>query len=253
MTVFLRFTQNDGPARYGLLDGTVVTALEGNPFGSWKATKERFSLEEVSLLAPCEPTKVVCVGVNYKAVLAAKGQPAPAEPIIFIKPPSTVIGPDAAIEYPRGLDKLGYEVELAVVIKERVRNVPREDALKCVLGYSVSNDLTAKDYMGTGPWTKGKCFDTFLPLGPWIATDVNPDDAPLRSFLNGTLAQDSNTSDMVFSVADVIAYISGIMTLNPGDVICMGTPPGAGTLKPGDSVEVVVDGIGTLRNPVIAL
>lgn len=250
MTTFVRFRTGEGPARYGLLEGERVAAVEGSILTSWTRTGEDFSLRDVRLLAPCEPTKIVCVGTNYQAVLAAKGQAAPPEPVIFLKPPSTVIGPGETIVRPRGVEKLGYEVELAVVMKNKVRNVPREEALQHVLGYTVANDITAKDYMTGGPWTKGKCFDTFLPLGPCIATGIDPDNTPLRAVLNGTVTQDSNTADMVFKVADIIAYVSCIMTLFPGDVICTGTPPGAGLLTPGDVVELSIEGIGTLSNVV---
>lgn len=250
MTTFLRFEVGDGPARYGLLEGEKVVALAGSIYSAWHRTEEEFRLGEVKLLAPCEPSKIICVGTNYQAVLTAKGQSAPAEPVIFLKPPSTVVGPEEAIRYPRGVQKLGYEVELAVVIKERVKNASPEEALQHVLGYTIANDITAKDFMTGGPWTKGKCFDTFLPLGPYIVTDIDPNHAGIKAVLNGQVTQDSNTADMVFKVADIIAYVSSIMTLCPGDVISTGTPPGAGLLKPGDVVELSITGLGTLRNSV---
>lgn len=251
MATFLRFRVGTGPERYGLLEGGKVVALEGDIFASWERTQESFSLEEVRLLSPCMPSKVVCVGTNYKTVLAAKGQAAPAEPVIFLKPSSAVIGPGESICCPHGIEKLGYEAELAAVIKDKVKNVPREEALDHVLGYTVANDITAKDFMTGGPWTKGKCFDTFLPLGPYIVTGLDPNNLAIKAWLNGQVTQDACTADMVFKVADIIAYISQIMTMYPGDVICTGTPPGAGFIKPGDVVEVGVEGIGVLRNPVV--
>ncbi|BCV24604.1 fumarylacetoacetate hydrolase family protein [Gelria sp. Kuro-4] len=250
MATFLRFQVGDSPARHGLLEGDKVVALAGSIYGAWHRTQEEFQFSAVKLLAPCEPSKIICVGTNYQAVLAAKGQSAPMEPVIFLKPPSTVVGPEEAIRYPRGVQKLGYEVELAVVIKDQVKNASPEKALQHVLGYTIANDITAKDFMTGGPWTKGKCFDTFLPLGPYIVTDIDPNNAGIKSVLNGQVTQDSNTADMVFKVADIIAYVSSIMTLCPGDVISTGTPPGAGLLKPGDVVELSITGLGTLRNPV---
>lgn len=250
MPKFIRFSIGEKVGQYGLLTDQEVIELEGSIYTNWTVTDRRYPVNQVKLLAPCEPTKIVCVGTNYKQVLAAKEKPAPEEPVIFLKPSSAVIGPEDNIFYPPGVEKLGYEVELAAVIKDTTKNVTQEDALKHVLGYTVANDITAKDFMGKGPWTKGKAFDTFLPLGPCIDTGIDPNNTNLKSRLNGQLTQDANTSDMVFSVADIIAYVSTIMTLYPGDVIATGTPLGAGLAKPGDVLELSIEGIGTLRNQV---
>lgn len=250
MPKFVRFSTGDLTGRYGLLTDQEVVELDGSVYEAWTTTDCRYSLDQVRLLAPCEPTKIVCVGTNYKQVLAAKERPTPKEPVIFLKPSSAMAGPEDTIVYPPGLEKLGYEVELAVVIKDKAKDVSQEEALQHVLGYTVANDITAKDFMGKGPWTKGKSFDTFLPLGPCIATEIDPYNTNLRSFLNGELTQDSNTGDMVFSVADIICYVSKIMTLYPGDVLATGTPLGAGLAKPGDALDLFIEGIGTLSNRV---
>lgn len=250
MTTFVRFKTNN-EVFYGVLDNQIVQVLEGNIFDEWKATETKYPLEEVKLLFPVVPSKIIGVGLNYYSNVKALNASIPQEPVIFLKPPSTLIGSGENIIYPPDVKELGYEVELAVIIKDTIKNVKSDDALKHVLGYTIANDLTAKDKMTGGPWTKAKSYDTFLPLGPWIVTDLDPSNLEIEMYLNGTKTQSGKTSDMIFDVASLVSYISGIMTLNPGDVIITGTPPGAGLLKPGDHLEARIEGIGILQNYVV--
>ncbi len=210
-------------------------------------------LREASLLPPTVPSKIVCVGRNYAAHAAEHGADVPVEPMLFLKPPSALIGAGAAIELPPSSSQVEHEVELAVVIGRRARRVRSEEALEYVLGYTCANDVSARDFQRKdGQWGRAKGFDTFCPLGPWIVTDLNPSDLMLRAWVNEELRQKSRTSLMVFDVPTLVAFISEIMTLEPGDVILTGTPEGVGPLRPGDTVRVEVEGIGVLSNPVRA-
>jgi 2-keto-4-pentenoate hydratase/2-oxohepta-3-ene-1,7-dioic acid hydratase in catechol pathway len=206
---------------------------------------------ELPLLAPCQPTKIVAIGQNYAEHAAELGHEAPAEPILFLKPPSAVIGPEAAILYPALSQRVDYEAELAVVIGKPAWRVPAEHALNHVLGYTCGNDVTARDLQQTdSQWTRAKGFDTFCPLGPWIVTELDVSQLRIQCRVNGHLRQDGNTGQMVHPVPRLIAYISQVMTLNPGDVILTGTPAGIGPVQPGDQIEVEIENIGTLVNPV---
>ncbi|RKL61851.1 DUF2437 domain-containing protein [Thermoanaerobacteraceae bacterium SP2] len=250
MIKFVRFDAGQGP-EYGVLEGNKVFSIKGSIFGAWEKQGRSFELHEVKLLAPCEPRKVVCIGVNYKEVVNKKGDPIPEEPVIFLKPDTSVIGPEEAIISPEGIKELNYEAELVVVIKDRVKDVSVEDAKNHVLGYTCGNDITAKDFMKKGkPWTKAKGYDTFMPIGPCIVSGIDGDNLNIRMYHNGTMTQNSNTSDMVFNVSQIISYVSHIMTLNPGDIISTGTPPGKGNLKSGDIIEAEIDSIGRLKNTV---
>ncbi|WP_406676463.1 fumarylacetoacetate hydrolase family protein [Neomoorella carbonis] len=250
MGTFLRFKVSEDQIYQGILEDDRVFPIEGDIYTRWTIGKQGLPLDAIKILAPCVPSKVICVGTNYRSVLAAKGQAVPPEPVIFLKPPSAIIGPGEEIIYPGGVEKLGYEVELAVVIKDKVKAIRAEEALNHVLG-TIANDITAKDFMTGGPWTKAKSYDTFLPLGPWIVSGLDPDNLHIMMRVNGKITQDASTSDMVFKVTDIIAYVSNIMTLMPGDVIITGTPPGAGLLQPDDIIEASIEGIGTLTNKVI--
>ncbi|ADQ06243.1 5-carboxymethyl-2-hydroxymuconate Delta-isomerase [Caldicellulosiruptor hydrothermalis 108] len=250
MNLFCRF-EKDNKINYGIVKDNIVQSIEGNIFGDWKVGNESYLLGEVKLLPPVEPSKIVCVGLNYHSTIKRLNAAVPEEPVIFLKPPSAIIGDGDNIIFPSDVKELGYEVELAVIIKDKIKSVNYNEALKHVFGYTIANDLTAKDKMTGGPWTKAKSYDTFLPLGPWIATDLDPNNAKLEMYINGNMTQNGNTSDMVFDVAYLISYISKIMTLCPGDVIITGTPPGAGLLNPGDYVEAKIEGIGVLRNYVV--
>jgi 2-keto-4-pentenoate hydratase/2-oxohepta-3-ene-1,7-dioic acid hydratase in catechol pathway len=248
----VRFLKNDQPC-YGLIEGEAVYAIEGSIFGEFRQAEKVAALAEVRLLAPCQPTKILAVGLNYRTHAAEAGMDVPPEPLVFSKPPSSVIGPLEPIVYPILSQQVDYEGELAVVIGKRVRNVPPEKAHDFILGYTCGNDVTARDLQRRDDqWTRAKGFDTFCPLGPCIVTDLDPANLAIQARVNGEIRQSATTADMVFSVAELIATISQVMTLEPGDVILTGTPSGVGPLQPGDVVEVEVEGIGTLRNPVVS-
>ncbi|MFQ6058106.1 MAG: fumarylacetoacetate hydrolase family protein [Anaerolineae bacterium] len=237
---------------YGLVEGESVYALEGNVFGDFAPGAKVAELAEVELLAPSRPTKVVAVGVNYRAHAQEMGQPLPEVPLLFLKPPSAVIGPGEAIVCPAMSQRVDYEGELAVVIGKRARHVPPEEARQYILGYTCANDVTARDLQRVdGQWTRAKSFDTFCPLGPWIVPHMDPGDLALRTRVNGELRQNSSTRDLIFGVEALVSFISQVMTLESGDVILTGTPSGVGPLAPGDVVEVEIEGIGVLRNPVV--
>lgn len=214
---------------------------------------EEYALEEVTFLPPCEPTKIVCIGFNYSDHAEELQVEIPKEPLLFLKPPSALLGHLGEILYPRGVTQLDYEGELAVVIGRRARYVPAEEAFRYVLGYTVFNDVTARNYQRSdSQWIRAKCFDTFAPLGPWIlsADALDPSNLRIRTYLNGELRQDSCTRNLIFDVPTLIAYISRIMTLEPGDVIATGTPPGVGPMSVGDRVDIEIEGIGVLTNTV---
>src|SRR6185503_13350343 len=209
-------------------------------------------LAEVKLLAPVKPSKIVCVGRNYREHAAELGNKMPDEPLLFLKAPSAVIGPDDRIELPSASQQVEHEGELGVVIGRTARNISEnEDVRRYVFGYTCVNDVTARDLQRKDvQFTRGKSFDTFCPVGPWIETEINPANVAVETRLNGEVKQKGNTADMAFPVAFLIRYISDIMTLYPGDLIATGTPAGVSRMKPGDTVEVEVNGIGILRNEV---
>ncbi len=209
-----------------------------------------YLLEEVELLAPSQPSKIICVGLNYIEHARELNMQLPEEPILFIKPPSAAIGSGEKIIYPIYSRQVDYEGELAVVIAKRSKDISAQIAWKYILGYTCFNDVTARDLQARdGQWTRAKSFDTFAPFGPWIA-NIDPSEVDIQTRVNGKAKQDSNTSDLIFGIPKLIEFISHIMTLEPGDVIATGTPPGVGPLKKGDVVEIEIEGIGTLRNTV---
>jgi 2-keto-4-pentenoate hydratase/2-oxohepta-3-ene-1,7-dioic acid hydratase in catechol pathway len=211
---------------------------------------EILSIEDVELLAPCLPSKIVCVGLNYMSHATEFKMPIPEEPILFIKPPSAVLAPGGEIIYPQSSKQVDYEGELGVVIGKRCKAVVADEAEKYILGYTCFNDVTARDLQKKdGQWTRAKSFDTFAPFGPWIAK-IDPANADILTRVNGVVKQKSNTSDLIFSVPRLVEFISNVMTLEPGDVIATGTPSGVGPLQKGDVVEVEVEGIGVLKNSV---
>ncbi len=244
----------DGSPRWGVVKSERVYALNGTPFDNWECGDEIGRLEDLQLLAPAMPTKIVCVGRNYPAHAAEHGREVPSEPLLFLKPPSSVIGPGALVALPPQSERVEHEAELAVVIGRRCRDVTVQEAWNYVLGVTCGNDVTARDLQRRdGQWTRAKGFDTFCPLGPWIVTGLSETDvADLEVIcrVNGELRQCGHTSEMAFSPVQLIAYTAGIMTLEPGDVIMTGTPAGVGPLVAGDVVEVAVRGIGSLHNPV---
>jgi 2-keto-4-pentenoate hydratase/2-oxohepta-3-ene-1,7-dioic acid hydratase in catechol pathway len=206
----------------------------------------------VVLLAPVLPSKIVAIGLNYRDHAAELGLSIPAEPVIFLKPVSALIGPDDPILYPPQSQRVDHEAELAIVMRRRCRNVPAGRAREHVLGYTCLNDVTARDIqMKDRQPVRAKAFDSFCPIGPCVATDIDPNAVAIEAYVNGELRQSSNTKELIFSVEDIVARVSEIMTLLPGDVIASGTPAGVGPLVPGDRVEVRIQGIGSLQNPVV--
>jgi 2-keto-4-pentenoate hydratase/2-oxohepta-3-ene-1,7-dioic acid hydratase in catechol pathway len=236
---------------YGLLEGDVVFSIEGDVFREFNRGARRGLLNEVRLLAPCQPSKIIAVGLNYAAHAAETRSDLPAEPLIFLKPPTAVIGINEPIIYPAMSKRVDHEGELAVVIGRTARYVDEADALSYVLGYTCANDVTARDLQKKDrQWTRSKSFDTFCPLGPWIETDLDPSNVTVKTRVNEMIRQSSHTSDLIFSVPKLISFISQVMTLLPGDVVLTGTPSGIGPVRPGDIIEVEIEGIGVLQNPV---
>lgn len=236
----------------GYLEGESLWVIEGDQFlGNWQKTGETFTLAEVTLQAPCKPTKVIGIGLNFRDHAKEMKMELPDEPIMFLKPPTSVIGPGADIIWPEWVGQMDYEAELAVVIGRQARNVPTAEALKYIFGYTCGNDVTARRLQKKdGQWARAKSFDTFCPLGPWIVTDVDVSDLAISLELNGEIKQKSSTNQLVFGIAELVAFTSRVMTLEAGDVILTGTPSGIGPLKPGDQVTVRIEQIGELTNPV---
>jgi 2-keto-4-pentenoate hydratase/2-oxohepta-3-ene-1,7-dioic acid hydratase in catechol pathway len=229
-----------------------VRLMSGVPFAEHVLTDQVAPLEDVKLLAPVIPSKVYCVGRNYADHAAEMGGEVPAEPLIFSKPATSVIGTDDAIRLPRLSEDVHHEAELAVVIGVLARHVPREKAMEYVFGYTCANDVTARDLQRRdGQWTRAKGFDTFCPLGPWIETDFDPSAVGVRALVDGVIRQEGNTRDLVFDIPALVAYCSAFSTLLPGDVILTGTPSGVGPILAGQSVQIDIDGIGALTNPVV--
>ena len=254
-----RFVADDDP-RFGVVgadgDTLIVAPLKGDPmYAGLELTGEKFNLDDVRLIAPVIPrSKVIGIGKNYADHVSEMGGEVPAEPLVFLKPNTSVIGPNEPIFYPSQSTNVHFEGELAVVIGRICKDVPVEDAAKVIYGYTIANDVTARDLQAAdGQWARAKGFDSFCPLGPWIETDFDPSAVRIQTSLNGETKQDSNTSAMVFSVAEIVAHVSSFMTLLPGDVILTGTPEGVGPMLPGDDVVVTIDGIGSLKNSVVTL
>jgi 2-keto-4-pentenoate hydratase/2-oxohepta-3-ene-1,7-dioic acid hydratase in catechol pathway len=245
--------QVQGRTACGILHGDDVMELEGDFFGPLRTLATGQALAGVKLLAPCSPTKIIAVGLNYRDHAQELGMPVPDTPVIFLKPPTTVIGPEDAILYPGASSQVDYEAELGIVIKERAKNIRPEEASRHILGYTCANDVTARDLQKKdGQWTRAKSFDTFCPVGPWIVTGLDPDDLLVESYLNGERRQSSRTSQFIFKTDFLVSFISQVMTLYPGDLIITGTPAGIGPMTPGDEIEVRIEGIGSLKNTVIA-
>jgi 2-keto-4-pentenoate hydratase/2-oxohepta-3-ene-1,7-dioic acid hydratase in catechol pathway len=257
--IIVRYAGSTGPA-YGLVREHLVYALAQDPFGvtddlaSLASEQPVSTVTEMMLLSPCAPSKIVAVGRNYAEHAAEFGNEVPEEPLLFFKPPSAVIGPDAPILLPPQSDKVEHEAELCLIIGRRCKGVSPEEAWGFCLGVTCGNDVTARDLQRRDKqWTRAKGFDTSAPLGPWIVTGSSAaelSDRAITCQVNGLYRQMGNTGDMVFSPAQLISYISQMITLQPGDVVMTGTPAGVGPLAPGDVVEVTIEGIGTLSNPV---
>ncbi|HYB44431.1 MAG TPA: fumarylacetoacetate hydrolase family protein [Candidatus Methylomirabilis sp.] len=243
-----------GKTRYGAMDGARIVEYIGTPFGAFKKARKSYPLRQVVILAPVVPSKIVAVASNYRDHAEEIGLDADLEPRFFFKPISALCGPDDPIVFPAQCERLDYEAELAVVIKKRCRNVPPERARDHVLGYTCLNDVTARDLQARdGQPGRAKSFDSFCPVGPCVATDIDPNGVDIESYLNGEKKQASNSKHMVLPVEDLVARVSAVMTLLAGDVIATGTPAGAGPMRPGDKVEVRIEGIGSLKNPVIRI
>lgn len=248
----VRFVSGKQP-RYGVVEDTVVREIEGDVFGAFAVTDRTHSLKRIRFLAPTEPSKIVGVGLNYHDHAEEMKVRAPDEPIIFLKSPTAALPHGGRIIYPKSCGRLDYEAELGVVVKRIARAVPVEKAHRYILGYVCFNDVTARDLQRKdGQWTRAKSFETFAPFGPWIETNLDLSDAPIRAFLNGVIRQESNINNLIFEVPHLIHFISTVMTLCPGDVITTGTPSGIGPMRPGDTIEIEVEGIGRLRNTVVA-
>lgn len=239
---------------YGVADSEGVLAYEGSPFVAWEPTESVVPWSRVTLLAPVLPTKVMCVGKNYQDHADEMGGDVPDEPLVFMKPATSVVGPNANVVHPRLSGEVHHEAELAVVISRPARHVKAEDASRYIFGYTAANDVTARDLQARdGQWTRAKGFDTFCPLGPAIETELDPlERLAVICRVNGEVRQAGFTSDMVFGVAEVLEFVTAFTTLLPGDVILTGTPSGVGKVDPGDVMEVEIDGIGSLTNRVVA-
>lgn len=247
----IRF-EHAGEIKFGILHGEDINVVEGDIFSDYQISKQAMTLEAVKLLSPCVITKAVCVGLNYRSHAQEMKHELPDKPLIFLKPSSALNHPAGEIEYPSISHNLHYEAELAVVIKKQAKNVKVEDAADYILGYTCANDVTARDIQKSdGQWTRGKSFDTFLPLGPCIETDIDPHSINIKLYLNDELKQSSNTSDLIFKVPEIVAFITESMTLYPGDVILTGTPSGVGPMEVGDVVTVELEGIGRLSNIIV--
>lgn len=241
--------QSVDDSHWGELEGGMIHELTGL---LGRRSGHALMLSDVSLLPPCEPSLIVCVGRNYaKHIRELGGGDLPKEPGLFLKGLNALSGPGDPIPYPSWTSELHYEGELAVVIARTMKRVPREEALEYVLGYTCACDVTARDkQQGDLQWVRAKSADGFCPVGPWLETDLDPTRLNVRTYINGVLRQDGDTADMIFSVAEILSYISQYLTLQPGDLVLTGTPDGVGPLAIGDEVEVAIEGIGTLGNAV---
>jgi len=249
----VRFRTGDDIA-YGLAEAEGVTVYQGSPFVAWEATETMVPWGAVQLLSPVIPSKVVCVGRNYTEHAAELDNEVPEEPLIFLKPATSVVGPDASVVYPPQTKNLHHEAELAVVVGRVARNIKAEDAGRYIFGYTAGNDITARDLQKKDvQFTRAKGFDTFCPLGPMIETELDPlERLAVLCRVNGEIRQAGFTSDMVFGVAELLEFVTSVMTLLPGDVLLTGTPSGVGPMLPGDVVEVEIDGVGILANRIVS-
>ncbi|MEZ0395423.1 MAG: fumarylacetoacetate hydrolase family protein [Anaerolineales bacterium] len=249
----VRYQSGNEPPRYGWILENKVGPIDGNPFGEYRRLEANLPLDSVRLLAPVTPSKIICLGRNYAEHAKEHNAEVPKVPLIFLKPPSSILDPGGSIVLPPQSQQVEHEAELVAVIGRRGRHILAEEAHQYILGYTCGNDVTARDLQRLdGQWTRAKGFDTFCPFGPWIDTDFDPSDAVITCRVNGQPRQMASTHDMVFSVANLVVFISSVMTLEPGDLIFTGTPAGVSPLKAGDVVEVEIERLGKLSNPVVA-
>ncbi len=248
----LRFQGKNGKIGFGVPQGNKVLEVEGDIFNEYRITETTFDIKELGLLHPCLPSKIVAVGLNYKDHASEMKKTPPEEPMLFMKPGTSVIGHEDKIIYPKHMSsRVDYEGELAVVIGKTANWIKESEAHKYILGYTCINDVTARDLQARDvQYTRAKGFDSFAPIGPVIETDLDPTDLQISTFLNGERKQHSRTSNLIFSVPRLLSFISHVMTLLPGDIIATGTPAGIGPMKTGDKIEVEIEGIGILRNYV---
>ncbi len=248
---FCRFTSPDGGPRYGIVEGQAVVEVEGDIFERYGATSQIYPIDEIELLAPVEPSKIVALGTNFHLHAKEMGREVPDEPKIFLKPPSALIGHQATIVLPKVPGRIDHEAEVAIIVKRLAKNVSAEEALDYVLGYTCFNDVSARALQEKdGVFARAKGFDTFAPAGPWLQTDLVWEKLEVEGWVNGERRQHGALSDLIFGVPQVIAFVSRVMTLLPGDMIALGTPVGVGPLADGDRVQVKINGLGTLENPV---
>lgn len=250
-----RFIAGSGQPQYGIVDSDSIRPASGDIFDRVRPTGEAVPINKLKLLPPVLPTKIIALGINYRSHASELKLQLPREPMFFYKPTSALIGALDPIEYPPQSKRVDYEAEMAVVIGKTARNVPVARALEYALGYTCFNDVTARDIQfkdGGLELVVSKSFDTFAPVGPWIETDLDPTDLQVECWVNGKLKQSARTSDLLFGVAEVISYISSIMTLCPGDIIATGTPAGIGPMSVGDVVSVRVERLGTLENTLVS-
>ena len=248
---YVRFESTGGP-RWGVVKGEEVLTLSKPPYGELDYDGGKLPLGQCKLLAPCDPTKIVCVGKNYVDHAREMGAEPPGFPVLFLKGPNTLNRPEGAVCAPKFVERLDYEGELAVVIRRRAKDVKAKDFSDYVLGYTCLNDVTARDIQGhDGQWTRGKSMDGFCPIGPWVSDEVDPAGLKLATRLNGKTVQQGDTADFITSIPQLLEFIAAAMTLEPGDVVATGTPAGVGPMIPGDQVEVEIEGIGVLKNQVM--
>jgi 2-keto-4-pentenoate hydratase/2-oxohepta-3-ene-1,7-dioic acid hydratase in catechol pathway len=249
----IRYQSRAEPTGFGWIYDDKVGPVEGNPFAEFRRQEAIIPLETVRLLPPVVPGKIICVGRNYAEHAKEHQAEVPDVPLLFLKPPSSVIGPGQTIILPPQSQQVEHEAELVVVIGKRGRWIDPASAGHHILGYTIGNDVTARDLQRRdGQWTRGKGFDTFCPLGPWIETELNPVDLMITCHVNGEMRQMASTRDMVFHIEQLIAFASSVMTLEPGDILMTGTPAGVSPLRSGDLVEVAIEHLGSLSNPVAA-
>lgn len=240
-----------GSAVCGRLEGEVLHPFREDSVEDLSPAGAPLSIREATVLTPCRPGKIVGIGLNYRDHARERGKPIPAEPLLFLKPSSAALPHGRPIVLPAGAGRVDHEAELAVVVGREARRLPVDDAAQAILGYTCFNDITAREVQHRDvQYTRAKGFDTFAPFGPWIETDLDPSDLAVTGSVNGTVRQSSRTRELIFPPAFLVAFASRVMTLFPGDLIATGTPAGIGPLVPGDTVEVTIEGIGTLSNPV---
>ncbi|WP_407308644.1 fumarylacetoacetate hydrolase family protein [Desulfosporosinus sp. SB140] len=249
---FVRFLNHNDEIRFGVINEEKIQLLDRTFLDpNSQPTDSVLNLEEVRLLAPVEPSKVICVGLNYALHIEELGHSLPDDPVIFIKPQTSVIGPEATIIHPKISQRVDFEAELAVIIGRTIKDVTEEEATKAIFGYTCANDVTARDLQKKdGQWTRAKSFDTFCPIGPWVVSDIDPSALDIQLLLNGVVKQSSNTKYFITPIPKLISFISQVMTLYPGDVILTGTPEGVGPMQPGDEVVVKIPAIGELHNTI---